>query len=53
LEEAEQENKKWLRSSENPEVYYVQSPARGQEYVAPLENKSEDWLRSLFNDWEE
>ncbi len=53
LEEKENEKRKWLENTENPGMYYVQSPARGQEYVAPLENKSEDWLRSLFNDWEE
>ncbi|PYZ92642.1 hypothetical protein CR194_13320 [Salipaludibacillus keqinensis] len=53
LEEKEKEKKKWLKSSENPGMYYVQSPGRGQEYIAPLENKSENWLKSLFEGWRE
>ncbi|TMW71257.1 hypothetical protein [Alteribacter natronophilus] len=40
---------RWFHCGEDSGLCYVQSTARGQEYVSPLEGKSEAWLRELFN----
>ncbi|PYZ96726.1 hypothetical protein CR205_13625 [Alteribacter lacisalsi] len=39
---------RWFHCTDDQNYCYVQSTARGQEYVSPLEGKSEVWLRELF-----
>ncbi|NJP38130.1 hypothetical protein [Alkalicoccus luteus] len=41
-----QKEENWLRADE--EYYYVQSSARGQEYISSLDTESTAWIKQLF-----
>ncbi|WP_444685405.1 Nmad3 family putative nucleotide modification protein [Alkalicoccus luteus] len=41
-----QKEENWLQASKSD--YYVQSSARGQEYISKLDSQSRDWVEQLF-----